>query len=277
MKLFTIGVALCLLWGLRGDNLQQRWSPAPLPKAKRAFVVIAHRGDHTNAPENTLAALKNAIQIGADYVEVDLRTTKDGHIVNLHDATVDRTTDGKGPVAEKTLEEVRALKVRDARWPDRKPERIPTFEDILRIARGRVLLYLDCKEIDPARVVALLRKFRMEQSVVVYDDPAGCAAWKKVAPHIPVMTSPPREARSVSALEQFWRAYPVEILDGSALFYTPELVAAAKQWGTAVWPDIQNPGENSTQWNRALEMGVQGLQTDHPGALIAYLASIGRR
>ena len=77
-----------------------------LPESKHRLVVIAHRGNHVNFPENTLASYKAAITAGADYVEVDLRTTKDGHLVVLHDSKVDRTTNGLGKISDMTLEEV---------------------------------------------------------------------------------------------------------------------------------------------------------------------------
>src|SRR5580658_3936942 len=69
---------------------------APLPAPRHAFTVVCHRGDHTHAPENTLAAFANAIKAGADYVEIDLRTTVDSQLVIMHDATVNRMTGGSG-------------------------------------------------------------------------------------------------------------------------------------------------------------------------------------
>jgi glycerophosphoryl diester phosphodiesterase len=262
--------------------MQTSWPIARLPKIKNRFVVIAHRGDHTAAPENTLTALRNTKRVGADYMEIDLRTTRDGQIVLMHDSTVDRMTDGKGKVVDMTLKEIQALTV-----VDRRPnlptgavltEVVPTFEAVLEAARQEKLcFYLDCKEIDPTQVLQLLKKYRMERNVVVYDGLAGCRAWKKVTRDIPVMTSFPRSIQTPEALEAFWRTDSVEILDGSFSGYTPELIAAAHRWGATVWPDIQNPGESPAQWEPAIKMGVRGLQSDHPGALVTYLKSIGKR
>src|SRR5438046_6886981 len=72
----------------------------PLPKTKHKLVVIAHRGSHLKVPENTLAAYENAIQEGADYVEVDLRTTKDGHLVIMHDESATRMTGLQGRIKD---------------------------------------------------------------------------------------------------------------------------------------------------------------------------------
>ena len=73
------------------------------------FLNIAHRGDSTNAPENTLSAFESAIEAGASAVELDIRCTADGHVVVMHDRTVDRTTDGEGAVGRLSLEQVRPL------------------------------------------------------------------------------------------------------------------------------------------------------------------------
>jgi glycerophosphoryl diester phosphodiesterase len=259
---------LCVVGGGQSDPL---WKPAPLPRKKHRFVVIAHRGDHVHAPENSLLALQEAIRGGADYVEVDLRTTHDGHIVIMHDSTVDRTTNGKGKVSEMTLSEVRSLHLVDRRFHDLKPEPPPTFEEILQQAKGKIYLYLDAKAVDPAQVLQMLKQYRMERSVVVYTGTGEIGRWRKDAPKLPLMISPPREAKTPEALEAFWKEHKVELLDGDYDGYTVETVSAAKQWQVEVWTDIQSPFENPKQWATALKTGLQGLQTDHPADLLAYL------
>jgi glycerophosphoryl diester phosphodiesterase len=264
------------------QNIPTSWPLAKLPAQRNRFVVVAHRGDHTVAPENTLTALHNTKKCGADYMELDLRTTRDGQIVIMHDSTVDRMTDGKGRVAEMTLKDIKALKVIDRR-PNLPPgsiltETVPTFEEMLDAARRENLhFYLDCKEIDPRQVMDLLVKYKMDKNCVAYDGVEGCRRWKQTTPDMPVMTSFPSEIKTPTALEEFWRHDSVEILDGSFPQYTPEMVTAAHSWGAVVWPDIQNPGENPSQWDLAINMGVKGLQSDHPGALVSYLKFIGKR
>lgn len=256
---------------------ESAWKPAPYPKKRHKFVVIAHRGDHTQAPENTLEALRNAIAEGADYVETDLRTTKDGHIVIMHDSTADRTTDGKGRVADMTLAEFRALHIVDKRFPNRPPEPPPTFEELLKAGRGKIYFYLDCKAVETKQVWDLLKKYKMEKSALVYVYGEDWKRWRKERPSLPIMASPPEEANTPEALEAWWKNHPVELLDGGAEGYTRAMTEAAKQWGVETWPDIQNPDESPAQWSKALELGFQGLQSDHPAQLIAYLKSIGRR
>ncbi len=97
----------------------------PLPSAPQ---LIAHRGGPVYAPENTLAAFRNAIATGSDWLEMDVQMTWDGALVVMHDRTVDRTTDGTGEVRALTLEQIRALDAGDG-------ERVPTFEEVVALAR----------------------------------------------------------------------------------------------------------------------------------------------
>lgn len=128
-------------------------------------VLLAHRGGIDDGiPENTLAAFRHAIARGADGIEIDLRGTRDGQIVVVHDATVDRTTNGRGRVAAKSLVELQAL---DAG----RGERIPTCDEVLRLVAGTdVLLLLDIKQ-DPAldrqRVARLIEQRDAAGNVVV--------------------------------------------------------------------------------------------------------------
>lgn len=108
--------------------------------------IIAHRGSSADRPENTLASTLRAIEAGATAVEVDVRTTRDGYLVLSHDATLDRTTDGTGPIGEKTLEEIRRLDA--GSWFDKRyaAERMPTLEEVLAVSRGKIDVLLDLKE-----------------------------------------------------------------------------------------------------------------------------------
>ena len=110
------------------------------------FLNIAHRGDSTNAPENTLAAFELAIEAGASAVELDIRCTADGHVVAMHDRTVDRTTDGAGAVGQLSLEQVRGLDA--GGWFDERfaGETVPTLEEVFDRLIERVPLVLHVKD-----------------------------------------------------------------------------------------------------------------------------------
>ncbi len=103
------------------------------------FVKIAHRGASAYEPENTIRSFERAIGMKAEMIEFDVRQSMDGRLVVIHDAKVDRTTDGRGLVSEKTLAELKTL---DAG----KGERIPTFEEALDACSGRAKLVIELKE-----------------------------------------------------------------------------------------------------------------------------------
>lgn len=104
----------------------------------RRVLRIGHRGAAGHAPENTLAAIQEGIALGVDFVEIDVRRTADGALVILHDATVNRTTNGKGRVDRLSLEEVRTFNAG-------KGEHIPTLEEAIEIAAGKTGLMLELK------------------------------------------------------------------------------------------------------------------------------------
>jgi glycerophosphoryl diester phosphodiesterase len=108
-------------------------------------LVSAHRGFSTKAPENTMPALRAAFDAGADLIEIDVRLTRDGTLVLMHDAGVDRTTDGKGAISQMTVEQVRKLDA--GNWFDSKfaGTRVPTLDEVLAWSRGRVGLLIELK------------------------------------------------------------------------------------------------------------------------------------
>jgi glycerophosphoryl diester phosphodiesterase len=102
------------------------------------MIRIGHRGAAGHVLENTLGSIEKAIELGVDYVEIDLRLTRDGHVVVLHDATVDRTTRGHGRIKDLTLAQVKRIKTKDG-------QHVPTLEDVLKLTDGRVGLMLELK------------------------------------------------------------------------------------------------------------------------------------
>lgn len=147
-----ISLLTCLVRGLveRGGAVRLA-ALLLLAGALPAQLVCAHRGASHEHPENTLRAIREAVLAGADAVEVDVRATADGQLVLMHDATLDRTTDGRGPLARLRLVEVRRLDAGDG-------ERVPTLLEAARSVPRDVTLVLDLKEPGlEARSRAILR------------------------------------------------------------------------------------------------------------------------
>ncbi len=142
-----------------------------LGPARGITFVAAHRGYHAVAPENSLSAIDAAIAAGIEIVEIDIRKTADGVYVLMHDETLDRTTNGKGPIVEQSYAAVRRLRLRDA---DGKltDERVPSLKEALKLNAGRTLLMLDSKVDRPEDVqsiATLVKEHDKSDEVILYD------------------------------------------------------------------------------------------------------------
>src|SRR5580704_13968839 len=111
----------------------------------RRVVAISHRGEHLHHPENTIPAFQEAIRVGADFIEVDVQTTSDGKLVLSHDGTVNRCTNGTGKVSEMTFDQIEALDAGIKRGPEFAGVKVPTFDQVLDLAHGRIGIYVDVK------------------------------------------------------------------------------------------------------------------------------------
>ncbi len=125
------------------------------------LLRVGHRGARAYEPENTLRSFRKAVELGVDAVELDVRRTKDGEVVVIHDADVGRTTDGKGLVSELTLEEIK-------RFSAGEGERVPTLEEALDFLGERVKVLIELKEVGvEEEVVGLVREKGLVEGVIV--------------------------------------------------------------------------------------------------------------
>ncbi|BAV06843.1 glycerophosphoryl diester phosphodiesterase [Filimonas lacunae] len=256
-------VYCCLAFTIGSVAAQTR--PA-LPAPKHSLIVIAHRGNHVAVPENSIAAIEQAIACGADYVEMDVRTTADGKLVLMHDATVNRTTNGEGNVASLTFNEVRALQLKAT---DGKTYKVPTLEEALAACKDKIHIYLDFKVADVANTYALIKAAGMENQVVVYmNAKEQYKPWQSVAPQMPLMTSLPSEVTDAQTLRYALNKYRISAFDNIT---DSAMLSVTREQQVQVWLDAQHKGEGPATWQAAIQKGIQGLQTDQPAALIAYL------
>ena len=160
-------------------------------------LVIAHRGDSARRPENTLASFASALEVGADFLEFDVQLTRDSQVVVLHDATVDRTTDGAGRVQDLTLVELRRLSAGyPARFGDAyRGERVPTLAEVLGLIRDRAIGMIEIKHDSvtadaeggiEAHTLAEVRKAGMEKQVALISfSRVALVRCRELAPAIP--------------------------------------------------------------------------------------------
>ena len=147
-----IGVLLILLLGFLGmkmtESAYSKTTPdqGNLRRGKYPVFVTAHRGFSGTAPENTLAAFRAAIDTGCDMIELDVHLSRDNQVVVIHDDTLERTTSGRGNVADQTYAELKRLDAGSWFDPRFSGERIPTLADVLSLARNRILVNIELKK-----------------------------------------------------------------------------------------------------------------------------------
>jgi len=235
------------------------------------IVVVSHRGEHLAHPENTLPAFEAAIEAGADFFELDVRTTSDGRLVLMHDGTVNRTTGGTGKVRELTFDQIRALDAGakfDAKFTGTK---VPTFEEGLNLAHGKIGVYVDCKELSPADLVAALKKADMLQNVVIYGDPGFLKGVLALEPSLAAMP----EAGNAARLEKLAGDLNLRVAAFDKGDFKDDVIAVAKRLKLKIYVDRLWDADKPEFWQDAVDRGADGIQTDHPAALVEYLRAHG--
>ncbi len=242
---------------------------------KKSIWTIAHRGASGHAPENTMAAFRRAVELGARFIETDLQITRDARVIAIHDFTLDRTTSGEGQVHLLPLAEIRALDA-GAWFGVRGPktyvgERVPTLEEILDFTKENdVIFYLEIKS-GPAWgiehvVVATLRDRNASARVVILSfDPSALDTIHRL--DATMMTGFLCEHPSNDLVERTVRAGARQLVARGDLI-TPDVIAKAHRAGLQVVAWTINEVE---QMRRLMATGVDGIITDYPDRLLSIL------
>jgi glycerophosphoryl diester phosphodiesterase len=234
--------------------------------AARAFKVIGHRGAAGHAPENTFAAFDRGLAMGVDGVETDIRATRDGVLVLLHDATVDRTTDGTGAVADLTWDEVARLNAAarfHAGAHDFGVQRIPRLDAFLDRYGGRTTFRLEIKALGvEGEAVRLVRARRLlDTAVFTSFEPPALEAVRHVAPDAQLAyLSRSRTAFDQEAIDAALALGANEIAPRADLV-TPETVTRARAAGLRVWAWGVSDQE---KLRHAVAAGIGGCTLDYP-------------
>lgn len=245
-------------------------SPFLGPPKHGLVYVIAHRGVHEGIPENTLAAYEKAIELNVDFVEIDVRETRDGHLVSIHNATVDEyTDDAKGPVKDFTLAELQALDIGSRVGPEWKEESIPTFDSIVELCRGKVSIYLDFKQAPLETVVQRLHDAGLAESTVWY---AGSGPLRNLSKLCPECLPMP-EVGSGASLDRILKHHAPRVVASTWGPATKEMVERCHEEGILVFVDDGGPDT----WETLFEWGVDGIQTDHVSGLIEAVKAYSER
>lgn len=235
-------------------------------------LVIAHRGASLEAPENTIAAFERAVADGADAIELDVHLSRDGHPVVIHDFTLDRTSDGTGPVSARTVQELKRLDAGGWFHPRFRGQRVQTLQEVLERFRDRTRFWIELKAGSDRypgveeRVVSTLEIYDVvERALIQSFDHAALARVRALNSEVPLgalVAMPPLDpARVASGVAQ-------------AVCAAADIVAEAdvqriRAAGLAcyVWT-VNEPVE----MDRLTAWLVNGIITDRPGVLRARLS-----
>lgn len=270
--LLTVGIAVAT-GQTRADSLRR-----VLLKQPERVLVAAHRGDHLSYPENSIPAFQGAIEAGAAILELDVRQSKDGALVVVHDRTVDRTTDGSGKVEALTLAQLQNLRLLHNGQPTEN--RIPTLREALESVKDKILVDIDFKAGTPEAAKAayeVIEALGMEKQVLFFlYDATYVPKCLELNPEVLVM---PR-AHSAAEVHAIMQEPLIRVIHIDASFYDAELAALMRERGIRVWANslgefdryaAQHQGDFNP-FTAQLPL-VNIIQTDYPKALVDYLAT----
>jgi glycerophosphoryl diester phosphodiesterase len=232
-------------------------------------LIIAHRGASGNAPENTLAAFRKAVALGATFIETDLHLSRDARFVAIHDATVNRTTNGQGMVHDMTLTDLRKLDAGSWFGSEFTGERIPTLEEILEFCKKNdVVFYLEIKPGaawggEHALIGALRESGEIPRVVVISFDAAIVLNLRKIEPTL--MTGLLYDGQIENPLDKAVEIGARQLAVRGDLV-TPALIAQAKKKDLQVvcWT-VNHPAH----MRMLAAAGVDGIMSDYPERLVA--------
>ena len=224
-------------------------------------------------PENTLLAYQEAIRVGADFFEVDVRTTSDGKLVLSHDGAVGRRTNGQGDIAKMTFDEVRALDAGIKSGPQFAGTKVPTFDEALDLARGKIGIYVDVKSASAKDLVTHIEEHGMSDHVVIYTGLSEGKEIQKLNPKLKVM---PEAGSLENAKHLIERLHP-QVMAFDAGDFKPDIIRVVKEANAQIYVDRLGAADNPATWQAAVDAGADGIQTDHPAELVKYLREKGYR
>ena len=216
------------------------------PPRNGGVYVVAHRGAHQGIPENSLPAYQKAIDLGCDFVEIDVRTTKDGRFVSVHNDSIDAYVDGaSGKIRELTLAQLRSFDIGARVGPKWQGTRVPTFAEILDLCRGKIGIYLDLKDAPIPGLVRIVQRYGMEREVLWHASPSRLEQLQKLCPTCLAMPDPYREEMLPAVLKRLHPRVVASFCDR----ISPSFIKTCHEVGAIVIADETDPPKC---WQQAL-------------------------
>lgn len=242
------------------------------PASRQKIVAVGHRGTKKFAPENTLAAHEAAFSLGARGIEFDVRCTRDGHFVLMHDAAVDRTTDGTGYVRNMRLSEIKRLDAGLRMGPGWTGERVPSLREALRNADRRFTIDIDFKG-GPANSAEILANVLEEEGyshshlVTIFARRQHLQMLEPLCPQYalrPHFLNPRRTMKLV-------RTLPIEVMGLRRLTFSQRAAKSIVDAGLHLFCNVMGEDDNPGGYGDAVLAGARFIQTDNLDQLVPYL------
>jgi len=266
--------------------------------SSKYVVVVAHRGDWRNYPENSIPAIESAISMGVDIVELDLKLTKDSVLVLSHDDTANRTTTGKGLISTMTLDSLKGFNLRYVNGVKSK-YKMPTLKEALEVCKDRISVNIDQGYQFYDLVLAITEELGVTDQILIKGKKMLSEAKEKTGEHEHNMMYMPiidiQTTRGAELFRQYMEAGEVPLayevcfskLDDVAEDCCRRVVeSGSKLWINTLWPSLNGgyddnaafeSGDPDSVYGVLLGLGTSIIQTDRPEMLIKYLEKKGRR
>ncbi|MES2653919.1 MAG: glycerophosphodiester phosphodiesterase family protein [Bacteroidota bacterium] len=256
----------------------------------KQILIAAHRGDWRSAPENSVQALQNSIAKGFDLMELDVKLSKDSVLVVMHDNTLDRSTNGKGKPSDYTLVELKKMRLKNGlgRTTDHQ---IPTLEEMMKIAKGKILINVDKGNLYLPQVFSVLKSTgTTDQTIVNVTDntPYDKLRATNIIPSdayimVVVGMTKPDALQVIKSYQGHAKSVIQPIFDTDTLANLNELPKIAAQqviWLNSLWPSLNGghdddraveKNEKEASWGWLIQKKPTIIQTDRPEELLKYL------
>jgi hypothetical protein len=232
----------------------------------RRIEIVCHKGANEYAPENTYAAAQRCVDWGVDYVEVDVRTSRDGVFYLLHDETLARTTNGQGPIAGLTAAEIDRLDAGSWFHPRFADQRVPRLDQFLRWIKGKAKVFLDVKAADPQQLIDLIDDVGMADAVFFW---SGSNLWaqelRALAPHLALKIN-------VQTVEEVVRAhelYQANIVEVDLAHMSQAVQTACRTHAIKVM--IYHQQKDIAAFRSVLDWGADLINLNHADVFLEVL------
>lgn len=262
--------------GVASTSFSERAARESMAPTGAPVIVVGHRGTTRFAPENTLAAFEKAIDMGARSIEVDVRMTRDGEFVIMHDPWVDRTTNGTGLVSQMTLAEIRKLDAGSWFSPKFAGERVPTLREALRAVKGRTAVDIDFKS-GPDNSAELITQILDEEG---FDDGSLVTVFVRAWNYKKMKPLPQRYAlrphfQNAAHAAQAAREDGVEIMGLRRRGFSFAAARAIADNNLVLFANVMGGHDDAEGFNDSLRAGARFIQTDRLDLLVPWLAERG--